>query len=648
MRALIASELIRYRPLAVGVALAHLVVLRLAATLSPLFAPDLAKLGLALLVYAALGLALGLFQLGSARRPGQWTFLIHRPLSPGRIFGALTAAGLLLLAGVVALPLLAMTLWFDLATPQWVDGRHYPLGLYAWGIAAGCYLLGAFVALARSRAAFLAGVLVLFFLTREAPGLSVFVPLLLVLAWLGLLARAAFKPDLGTPLSRPGAVVASALPIGYALFRGCAAAVLVASSLGTSVAEKGIGGFSSFAWNDYFPAGTKDHVDYLDERSALEHGLAAADADPALAERRRHLRAQLPLASVLELPPRGIERWAERHQLMLGDGRHDLYDDETGVRWSFQHAPMLFQGLDGRTGEAVGWLGLAGPVPGPVASVPAGQRFPEVPYTDGERLVFTRNKIWQVDFTRAAVDLRFELPPGETLRTPVAAAETFVVAASDRTLYFFEPRDLKRPGVRVEPSVRVALPAEARHIARTLVAELVDGYLVTFVLGRQSEQDRHRAEQVVVEVGFDGRHEVVARRPLGQGFPAWHRHRGFWLSPFFQTAHDLAWTAIAPRRDARVTLGEMAANPPPSGVLALAGLVALVSAAGTGWAAKRRGLAPRQRLAWTAGALLLGLPGLLAFLALTAKDEALDLPAPEKGRRPLAMPRLAGEQGGRA
>ncbi len=648
MRALFSSELIRFRTLALSAALGHLLALRLALAAGPPFSGEAARSGLALFVYATLGLALGLYQLGSARRPGQWTFLIHRPLAPGRIFAALTGAGLTLLGGVVALPLLLLTLYVQLATPQWVDGRHYLLALAAWGVAGSCYLLGAFVALSRSRAAFLAGALVLFFLTREAPGLSLFVPMLLALVWLGLLARAAFKPDLATPLSRPWAVVASALPIGYALFRACAAAVLMASSLGTIVAEKGVGGLSSFAWNDYFPAGTLDHVDYLDERSALEHGLAESQGDPASAERRRHLRAQLPLASAFELGPRGVEHFADRHQLMPADRQHDLFDDKAGVRWSFQHGPMLFQGLDVRTGQAVGWLGLGGPFTGSAQDVPAGQRFPEVPFTDGEGMLFTRGRIYEVDFARGAVELRFELPAGESLRTPFVAAETFLLAASDRTLYFFEPRDLRRPGVRVEPTARVALPAPAREISRTLVAELVDGYLVSFVLGRLSEQDRHRAEQVVMEVGFDGKNEVVARRPLGQGFPAWHRHRGFWISPFLQVAHDLAWTAIAPHRDERVTLGEIAANPAPPGVLALAGMVALLSAAATGRMAKRRGLAVRERRAWTAGACLLGLPGFLAFLALTVKDEALDLPEPEKGLRPVPMPQLVGVEGGRA
>ena len=44
------------------------------------------------------GLLFGLLQMGLHKRPGGWAYLIHRPLSPIRIFLALSNAALCLMA----------------------------------------------------------------------------------------------------------------------------------------------------------------------------------------------------------------------------------------------------------------------------------------------------------------------------------------------------------------------------------------------------------------------------------------------------------------------------------------------------------------------------------------------------------------------
>ncbi|MCG8459019.1 MAG: hypothetical protein MI919_22310, partial [Holophagales bacterium] len=275
----------------------------------------------------------------------------------------------------------------------------------------------------------------------------------------------------------------------------------------------------------------------------------------------------------------------------------------------------------------------------------AESRFPEVPVVVGDRFVVTPHRIYEVDFRRGALDLRFELPGDEVFTVPFVSADTFVVAISDRRFFLFEPRELARPTVQLEPIAAVELPGERRNVDRILVAELVDGYLATFVFGSWASRGFLPSEQVVVEVGIDGSSRVAALRPLEPGMPDIYRHRGFWLSPFFQTAHDLVWAAIGPHRESRVTWADTVAHPPPARMIAVALLVALASAAAIALLAWRRGLGRGPSLVWAAGGLLLGLPALLAFLSLTARDEAIGLPEPTPAPRSAALPHLLGREG---
>ena len=129
------------------------------------------------------------------------------------------------------------------------------------------------------------------------------------------------------------------------------------AALGTIFREHGITGLATFAWDDYFPAGTVEHTGYLDSTAVLAHGLAAAPA-----ARRDHLLRQVELADVFAVPGPRVARFPTRHQLMFAD-RYLVLDEKDGdVRWTFSHDDMAFHGRAGRSGEPAGWLGRRGRV----------------------------------------------------------------------------------------------------------------------------------------------------------------------------------------------------------------------------------------------------------------------------------------------
>lgn len=641
------SEVLRFRRLAIVLTLAHLALLRGAAAFVDLFVASQVSIAMGVLLYGGLGLALGLYQMGTHRPLGRWTYLIHRPLRPSQILCALTGAAALLLTCVLALPLLAITVYSDLMTSQWIDARHYQLAPFALGLAFSTYLVGAFMMLSASRTAFLAVSLLTLFMTTHAAGAWIFVPLAAVIGWLAFMVHTAFKPDLTTHIRRPTAVVANAIPMAYA-FLGCLSFVgLLLYSTAVAFQEHGWRSFAAHAWNDYFPMGTVDRVGYLDPTETLAHGLRDPAATPELETQRRLLLGQVDLAEVYGVDLAFLE-FPVRHQPMFMDRWTVLDDPEQEVQWTFSHDQGLFHGRRHRGGQAVGWLGTSGPLGAvPPQDVEAEERFTSVPYVMG-RFIVTPSQLYEFDPRRQTVDLRYALAGDERFVGPPTVQATAVTVLTDQRLLLFEPRDFNvgsgRPKGLLETITTIPLEGAVSNLRRIDLAELIDSYLVSMVFGTESSRGHAPARQLLLDATFDGEWTILAREELGQGVPAVVRHRTFVASPVLSRAHDAAWGLIEAGQPNRFPVGHALAQPVPRSVALAAAFVALLSAALTYWLTTWRRLDGRQRLGWTALAFVLGLPGLLTCVFSTARSERV-ASRPTDAHRQAIVGGLANSQG---
>ena len=635
MTHLLKAEIVRFSPLAIAFAVAHLAMLRLSMTLTPLFAQEAGKISVGLLSYFLLGAIFGLYQMRTYRQSHLWAWLVNRPLEPRQIFFALAGAAAALAGLVVVAPIFLMTIYTDFLSAQWVDGRHYLMMPFLFAVVMFAYFLGAFIATSPRRAAFLVAGLASFFITREAMGQWVFLPLTIAVAWLGYLAFGAFRPDLDAPEKRRLPLLATVLPVAYALFWLIVGGLALTRSLGIIFYEHGPTGLSTFAWNDYWDEGHLPHVNYQNESDTMAHGLRLGDS-----ERAQLFLRQIDLADVYEPWGPRLTRYPRRHQPFFNDHRHELVDQENEVYWTFSHDHMLFSGRHLRTGQNAGWMGADGSVALSVGDLAA---FPEVPYViDSTWLVFPR-QIFEIDFKRQRLDLRFEVhEPGEQIAMPFSVHRSFVVAMSNQRLYLFDPRRLELENGLLEPLTSYDLPGQDRNLERLQIAEMIDSYLVSFVYGAQSFRDFHPARQIVVELPIDSTSSsaapaIIADVPLAAGFPDWFRRRGFILSPVLRHAHDLVWTAIGPQREERVSLGEILSRPVPTGIAAAAALLTALSLLITGWLLGRRRLAPSERRFWFLTTLVLGLPGMLACTLLTVREESAEVEAVEPSPRALTL-----------
>jgi len=620
MYPLLVSELLRFRAAALAASLVHTALLIGLAAFTDLFTPSPAKLGIGLFAYATLGSLLGIYQLGTYRRLGSWTYLVHRPLAPARIYLALAGAAGLLLLAVVALPLLGVTLVLG-AGQAAVDVRHFLMTPFVLGIALCYYLAGAFLVLSPSHARFLLLLLPGLFLCPQPSPAAAFATLALVLAWLGFLASSAFKPDLSTHLERPLAVTAFALPVQLTLLPALSFAALFVYSFAVAASEEGWRSFAAFSWSDYFAEGTYQRTEYHDSGKALALGLKLSGSD-----RARALLLELDRESAIEVTPRAAAP-ARRGQLMHLDRDQVFEDAAHGILFTFSHDRMAFAGREIRSGKSAGWFGPDARSDG---DAPAS-RFESVPAVVAGRWLVTERRLHELDPKRSTVRLRFEAPAGERIEKPVSGRDGALLGVlTDRALHLASPGAsvLTDPAVGSSLAIPIAvpLPGDLRNLSRVLLAPRADGVLLSFVFGTRSERDLGEARQVLGEVDRDGRYRVIADIPLGQGPPTWTRHRSFLVSPLLTGLVDVGLSWIAPERLDGVGPADLASHLPPRSLVVVAALVALLSGAMTYFEASRRRLGRGARLAWSAAALATSVPGFLSFLLLTSRAEPMDPP----------------------
>jgi len=583
MTDLFKSELLRFRYWAIAYALLHLGVLGFFARMvDPLQQPDMVYQVVAA-VYALSGLLLGLYQMGTYRRPNTWLNLLHRPLPHWQVAAALLLAAAALLLVAIAMPLGVVMAGQATWTARVVDARHGLLPIAALLIALCAYLAGVFSMLAPKRHA-AAGLLVCLLLTASfAVGTSALLVQGLLLLWLLVLVAGAFQPDLARPPRRLHALVAVSLTVQMAVY-----VLLVFASLGFQLLWMLQG---SHPLNSTPPAGGYVEASRADGADLMAAGLASSSAVEAPV-----WREQVRLAEVFSWQ-RQFDALPIRNE--LGNiAPMEFDDDARRLRWIFSHDRMRFMGVSLGDAQPAGTLGI-GPkqLPFPQPALPIGGKF-----------VASAGTVYAYDTQHRMMLPRIVLPAGETLAMPPSKMGEVVVVMSDRALYTFDARAFADGDSVLEPRLRIDLPGRIGDLDRVDMIELIDGYLVSFVFGLGSTDGPGLPVQTTMQVPGDGQAIEVARRELRPDFPLALRYYSWWLSPALHELRKFATHAFAPSLPLR------AQSPPPipASIKQLAAGLMLLSLLASLWLSRRQGLPRAGRASWALAGAAAGLPALLA------------------------------------
>lgn len=599
------GELLRFRPWAAAAFLANLAVLGFLSRMVDLAQQPIFVYQIFAAVYAAAGALLGMYQMGSYRKPNQWLNLLHRPMHRLQVAGALTGASALLLLLAVAVPILLVAAYQHGLTARVVDTRHWLLPVAAWLIAVSGYLAGAYAMVGNRRYSFAAFLLPNLFLYAQASGVAMLGVQCVVIAFLAAMLAITFKPDPATQPRNPAAVLAIALPVQLGAY-------FLAWMLGFGVELAWTASGTHPLNQPTPPKGGYIEADRAEGKDMLLLGIAGS-RDPEAAQ----WREQIALSDVYtayplrNLPVRGS--LTNLAPMEFGDGDNNLF-----LVYSHDRARFVTRGL--RDQRRIGEMGVGEEQ----AAFPA----PTMPY--GPSYLYNARAAYQYDSEQQRMFERIRLPRGEVMASPPEPAGDNLLVLSNRAAYFYPGREAMNGLDLLQPLMRVAMPGPVGNLGRMDVVELLDGYLVsyTYTWGVWSGELQHPYQQVL-RVDGKGHAREVARRALAIDLPLLYTNRNTWLSPVLRAlclgAQDL-FAADDPLR--------AKPEPMPAPVLWLAAICCLLSLLGAVWLSGRQAHSTRGRWAWVLLCGVVGLPALASLWLMYPRRETLPMAAP--GAQPVA------------
>ena len=593
------GELLRFRLWAAAAFLANLVVLGFLSRMVDMAQQPVFVYQVFGAVYALAGALLGLYQMGSYRKPNQWLSLLHRPLHRLRIAGALSGASAVLLLAATALPIVLVCIYQDTMTARVVDLRHWLLPVAAWLIAVSGYLAGSYAMVGNRRYSFAAFLLPNLFMYAQASGVAMLGVQLAVIAFLAAMLAVAFKPDPSAPSRNPLAVLAVALPVQLGAY-------FLAWMLGYGVELLWTVSGTHPLNMPTPPKGGYIEADRAEGKDMLLLGIEASrDPQAALWREQIALSDVYTTYPLRNLPVQGS--LTNLSPLEFGDGENNLL-----LVYSHDRARFVTRGL--RDQRARGELGVGEEQ----AAFPA----PTMPY--GATYLYNAHAAYQYDSEQQRMFERVRLPQGEVMASPPAPAGDNILVLSDRAAYFYPGREAMNGLDLLQPLMRVAMPGPVGNLSRMDVVELLDGYLVsyTYTWGVWSGELQHPFQQVL-RVDGQGHAREVARRALSIDLPSLYTNRNTWLSPVLRAICLGAQDLFAAKDPLRAK-----PEPMPAPVLWLAGICCLMSLLGAVWVSGRQSHSPRGRWAWVLLCGVVGLPALASLWLLYPRRETLPMPAP--------------------
>lgn len=596
------SEFVRYQKWALLIVIVLLAVFGFISTLKPLLEANGAQSALVNMTFLSVSLFFGILQMALYKRANQWTYLIHRPISPAKIYCGLSGAGILLLVCALGLPWFISMVGLDLFTHTVVESRHYLQVVFLLLTCIVCYLIGTLMVLNASYG--IAGLLVILVIVLAPVAkntLVQFAPVILILAGLFYLNIKSFKPDLSRYLTQPFSLVLLAVPLSFAM--------LFVLTMVATMTFYHLPNFIAGTHPDNNPVeGTYRYIWTYDEADTPEYILQ--NTETALA---KNMIQQAKLANIDWVD---TDNWTfpRKGQLYTDDYQYSLSHKQTNSTWQFSHSEMVLVGISSTTGKPVGILGKNGFVD-TMALVTNNDRFIDVPFLLGEKHLMTRTVLYQVNFTEKLLSQKYSLEGDEFFIGTPDMHKNFITINTNKHTMLFDPQAYQDEYQQAVPDYVIPHPVPVKNLYALRVFQLADGYLFTYFGSDYFGFDRPGAQAFYAKLS--GEIEYVGGREFTvYSHPEWIRNSLYVVSPVLWGAQNVMFNSIEPAKKHIYSLSEIREIDFPKQVIKLAILLHIISVLGAIVICRRHRLKPAQVATWISLCAFLSVPALAACLML--------------------------------
>lgn len=557
----------------------------------------------------------GVLQMALHRRKAHWTYLIHRPIATKNIHLALSGAAALMLFIALIMPILVVTIGYDLTSNLIIESRHYLRPAQLFLVAMISYFVGCFIVLSPHKLAFLSlSWLILAVSSRDiVSNQMLFGMSLLSLLITFLLARLSFKEDLSAQLSNKPAVLFSALAIQPGLAALLMFSQLVHYHLPMTLIDTHPDQYEPSRNEGYFSQIWHMQPHEIVKRFVDNH----YSKKQQLAKRSENAEVQW-LST--QFTPQAFVGQAHHH-----DRQFALHDTENNAFWVFSHDLGVLMGTHQLTDEKLGAIGVQGFL-APDAVITQHDRFNGVPSVLFNQFIQTTNAIYVIDFQQREMELKHQLDAGEYYLSVLAEESSdFYSIASNEMLYLFNTGNFEEANDYSEPSIALPHVFPYNKSLTIRYSDLVDGYLFEYRSRVLFGFNRPGVALVFVDhlgnVDIVAKHEFKGYRPL----PDWVANQDYWFSPLVVgIAYNQLQSLMYPSRPEEVLpLKDVFKPVYSSSIYTLALLSAIFSVIVTLLLARKIKLSNGDTAMWALFNLVCALPGLLAFIFMTNWRESL-------------------------
>jgi len=561
-----------------------------------------------MLIALGSGVGIGAIQMLLHKRKNHWTYLIHRPMTLSHIHGAISAAAICIIFLGFILPFTSVIIYLDLMTNNVVDFRHYLMPLDMMLIAATAYFITSYVVLSPSKLVLISLFMLSYIMTRQNVEASYMLTVAAIFCGLSFyMAKSAFKVDLSVFSSKKAMIILSSVALQPLIFILMTMAQGVYYHLPLSIMSAHPGKYITTA--SFFSFKRSNSEQQFEQLLTLSQDSIAPS-----------LKRQISLATFKDFSMRK-RNIVTKGQLFTSDRSFEMWDKEQNL-WVFSHDKMLFEGRHLRTDHPVGYMTISGFVEN-LADITPQHRFKQIPNIIDAQYIYTKQRLFKVDFEEKTVSLIYQLPTTQQFSGLPLTHYDITMLRTDENLIIFDKTDFNTAQSIVEPLALVPLPTDLENHIHVQISQMSDGYLMMFNSDHFFGFEQ-AGSQLMYLPHEENVRSLAQKRFTTRHYPRLITEQAFTLSPIVVNLLDFSLgRLLSTQKTVPQSNGYFWQRDYPAQIWWFCIGAALFSALLTLMIAKRLPMSTSNRWLWTLLSLVGALPALVAFLLLNDWRDAV-------------------------